>query len=193
MRAVNPAPGSSEIYIGAKLRASRLAQSLTLEQLAKATGLTKGFISRVERDETMPSVPTLVQLCQALSLPFAALFEEPEVHHLPLDAAPQINMGGVGATERLLSPRSEEAVQLLRSTVEPHGSGGTELYTVNCKVELVHVLRGSLRVRYTNREVTLTEGDTVTFPGSVPHTWQADALGAEVMWVLVPAAWSGSA
>lgn len=193
MRAINLTPGPPEIHIGAKLRASRLAQSLTLEQLASSAGLTKGFISRVERDETMPSVPSLVQLCQALSLPFAALFEEPEVHHVELETAPHINMGGTGSVERLLTPRSEESVQLLRSTVVPNGSGGTELYTVNCNIESVHLLRGSLVVQFANRDVELAEGDTITFPGSTPHTWHAGAAGAEIMWILAPAAWSGSA
>ncbi|MFC7766001.1 helix-turn-helix domain-containing protein [Leucobacter soli] len=67
MRPVHPTADPNRIPIGAKLRASRQAQGLTLEQLATASGLTRGFISRVERDETVPSVPTLVQLCQALS------------------------------------------------------------------------------------------------------------------------------
>lgn len=193
MRAINPTSETPDIHIGAKLRTSRLAQSLTLEQLAGATGLTKGFISRIERDETMPSVPTLVQLCQALSLPIGALFEEPEVHHVSLDTAPHINMGGTGTLERLLTPRSEEAMQILRSTIEPHGSGGADLYTVNCEVESLHVLRGPLTVRFPNREIELTEGDTITFPGITPHTWEAGAAGAEIMWFLSPAAWSGSA
>ncbi|QNN64028.1 helix-turn-helix domain-containing protein [Leucobacter denitrificans] len=193
MRALNLTSSPSEIRIGAKLRSSRLAQNLTLEQLAKSTELTKGFISRIERDETMPSVPTLVQLCQALSLPIGALFEEPEIHHIPLETAPRINMGGTGADERLLTPRSAELVQVLRSTVEPHGTGGTELYTVNCDVESVHLISGDLTLRFANREIDLAAGDTTTFPGSTPHTWVAGAAGAEIMWILAPAAWSGAA
>lgn len=193
MRAINLTPEPTEIHIGAKLRASRVAQSLTLEQLGVSTGLTKGFISRIERDETMPSVPTLVQLCQALSLPISALFEEPEIHHVALEAAPKINMGGDGADERLLTPRAEESVQLLRSSINPGGSGGSELYTVNCAIESMHLLSGSLTVRFANREVALAPGDTITFPGSTPHTWNAGSEGAEAMWFLAPAAWSGSA
>ena len=193
MRAIHLSAEAGEINIGAKLRASRLAQNLTLEQLGTSTGLTKGFISRIERDETMPSVPTLVQLCQALSMPIGALFEAPEIHHVTLEGAPHINMGGTGASERLLTPRSEESFQLLHSTVEPNGSGGSELYTVNCNVESVHVLRGSLTVRFTHRAIELNVGDTITFSGSAPHTWNAGPEGAETMWILAPAAWSGSA
>ncbi|GAA1595453.1 helix-turn-helix domain-containing protein [Leucobacter chromiireducens] len=192
MRAIHLSAGDDPVQIGAKLRSSRVAQGLTLEQLAQASGLTKGFISRVERDDTMPSVPTLVQICHALSLPVGALFEEPDVQHLALEDAPRINMGGIGADERLVTPRAEERVQLLRSSVEPHGTGGDELYTVSCAVESLHIISGSVEVRFSDRVAELSPGDTLTFPGLTPHTWSAGAAGAEMVWVLVPAAWSGS-
>ena len=192
MRPIHPTAAETQVQIGAKLRSSRQAQGLTLEQLAAASDLTKGFISRIERDETMPSVPTLVQLCQALSLPIGSLFEEPDVQLVALGAAPRINMGGIGADERLVTPRAEERVQVLRSSVEPHGSGGDELYTVSCDVESLHVVSGEVDVRFSDTTTTLAPGDTLTFPGRTPHTWRAGAAGAEIVWILVPAAWSGS-
>lgn len=193
MRPIHPTAAVDPIRIGAKLRSSRLAQGLTLEQLAQATGLTKGFISRIERDDTMPSVPTLVQLCQALSLPIGNLFEEPELQLIPLESAPAINMGGTGADERLVTPRSEDRVQVLRSSLEPDASGGDQLYTVNCNLESLHVVSGELEIQFADRQIALVAGDTLTFPGRTPHTWRAGASGAEAVWVLVPAAWSGSA
>lgn len=193
MRPVHPTAAAAPVRIGAKLRASRLAQGLTIEQLARAADLTKGFVSRVERDETMPSVPTLVQLCQALSMPIGQLFEEPDVQLIPLAAAPAINMGGTGADERLVTPRSEDRVQVLRSAIGPGASGGDALYTVNCSVETLHVITGELEVVFADRRVPVSAGDSLTFPGRTPHTWHAGTSGAEIMWILVPAAWSGSA
>ncbi|UOQ57767.1 helix-turn-helix domain-containing protein [Leucobacter allii] len=193
MRPIHPTAAAEPIRIGAKLRSSRLAQGLTLEQLARASGLTKGFISRIERDDTMPSVPTLVQLCQALSLPVGSLFEEPELQLIPLAEAPAINMGGTGADERLVTPRSEDRVQVLRSSLAPGASGGEQLYTVNCNLESLHLVTGTLEIAFADRRVPLAAGDTLTFPGRTPHTWHAGPDGAEAVWVLIPAAWSGSA
>lgn len=181
------------VRIGARLRASRLAQGLTLEQLAQAAGLTKGFISRIERDDTMPSVPTLVQLCQALSLPIGSLFEAPDVQLIPLSAAPRINMGGSGADERLISSRAEDRIQVIRSSLYPEASGGDDLYTVSCEVELLHVISGTITIRLPDRNMELERGDSLSLPGRTPHTWHAGSEGAEIVWILVPAAWSGSA
>ncbi|MFT4231870.1 MAG: helix-turn-helix domain-containing protein [Leucobacter sp.] len=192
MRPIHPTAGDEPVRIGAQLRASRLAQNLTLEQLARASGVTKGFLSRIERDETMPSVPTLVQICQALSLAIGSLFAEPDIQHVALADAPRINMGGSGADERLVTPRGEERVQVLRSSLAPDASGGAALYTVNCSIESLHVVSGTVELVLADRTLPLAAGDTATFPGRTPHTWRTGAAGAEAVWVLVPAAWSGS-
>ncbi|WP_440709346.1 helix-turn-helix domain-containing protein [Herbiconiux sp. YIM B11900] len=193
MRAVRPTPSRDPLAIGAKLRATRLAQSLTIADVAAATGLNKGFISKIERDETSPSVSTLISVCEVLSLPVGSLFEAPKSQVVPLSEAPLINMGGNAVIERLVTPRSEAGVQVLRSTMEPGASGGAELYTINCDTEVVHVLSGRLDVRLAAAEHTLEAGDTLTLPGREPHTWNNFSEGTtEVLWVLVPAAWSGS-
>lgn len=194
MRAIHPAADENATPIGAKLRAARTSQGMTLAQVAETTGLSKGFLSRVERDETSPSVATLVQLCQVLSLPLGRLFAEPDVQHVRLADAPRINLGGMHAEERLLSPRGEQRVQLLRSELEPDAHGGSDLYTINCDVEVLHVVSGSLSVRFTDRTITLQPGDALTFPGREPHTWRVEGgRPAVAVWVLVPAPWSGSA
>ena len=194
MRPIHPSADAIGTPIGAKLRSTRIAQGLTLAQVAESSGLSKGFLSRVERDETSPSVATLVQLCQVLSLPVGALFAEPEIQRITHADAPHINLGGVGVTELLMSPRGESRVQLIRSALEPGAHGGHELYTVNCDVEVLHVIAGAVTVRFADRSVRLETGDALTFPGREPHTWHAeDDAPAEVCWVLAPAPWSGSA
>ena len=194
MRAVHPAPETGPISIGPKIRATRLAQGLSMAQLAEASGLTKGFISRIERDETSPSVATLVSLCQILSLPIGSLFEAPEHEVIHLDDAPRINFGGRGLEERLLTPRSESGIQLLRSVLEPGASGGDDFYTITCELEVLHVLSGGITVRFPHQEVVLGAGDTTTLAGREPHAWFNESGGrSEVLWAIVPAAWSGSA
>jgi len=180
--------------VGARLRGSRKAQGLTIAQLAAAAHVTTGFVSRVERDETSPSVSTLVALCQVLSLPIGALFEEITTNVVKFEEAPLINMGGRGAIERLLTPRSQSRVQIIRSHLDPNSTGGDSLYTINCDVEIVHVLAGSITVLFSDRRVEVGAGDTLTFSGREPHNWQnLSDEAADVIWTIAPAAWSGSA
>lgn len=193
MRPVHPTPSGTPLAIGVTLRSTRLARTLTIADVATATGLSTGFISRVERDETSPSVTTLVTLCQVLSLPVGTLFEDPENEKIALSDAPRINMGGSKAVERLLTPRRESRVQVLRSFLKPGASGGDELYTINCDVETVHVLSVALRVRLVGGTVELATGDTMTLAGREPHSRENSAnTETEIIWTIVPAAWSSS-
>jgi transcriptional regulator with XRE-family HTH domain len=193
VRPLPPAPASTPTIIGPRLRETRMAQGLTIGNVADATGLTKGFISRVERDETSPSIATLVTLCQVLSLPIGALFEPPLHEVIELETAPLINFGGVGVVERMLTPRSESRVQVIRSLLDPLANGGDDFYTISCDVEVVHVLLGAITMRFPNGEVELHTGDSMTVPGREPHSWanRSDAP-AEVIWTIIPASWSGS-
>ena len=193
MRPVPPSPSSAPTRIGPRLRETRMAQGLTIGNIADATGLTKGFISRVERDETSPSVTTLVTLCQVLSLPIGALFEPVQHEVIELATAPLVNFGGTGVVERMLTPRSESRVQVIRSKLAPHADGGDDYYTISCDLEVVHVLDGAITLRFPDSEVDLKTGDSMTVPGREPHTWvnRSDAP-AEVIWTIVPASWSGS-
>ena len=184
-------PADRHVTIGPRLRAARKAQQLTIDEVARVTGLTKGFLSRVERDVTSLSVSSLITLCDVLSIPVGSLFEEPDVQLVRAGTGARINLGGVETEERLLSPRSEGRVQVIRSVIESGGHGGDELYAVAADVDVLHVLRGHIEVRFSAEEWQLGPGDALTFSGHEPHTWRVlSETGAEVIWVLVPALWS---
>ena len=189
MKALPVEPSNAPVAIGSRIRAARQSQRMTIEQVADATGLTKGFLSRVERDLTSPSVASLVTLCQVLSLSIGDLFAQPETHLTRTAEAPRISLGGEGIVERLLTARSERRVQVLQADIEPHGAGESELYAVDCDVDVLHVVSGQIELIMTNERYSLSAGDTLTFPGREPHTWSNPSdEPARLLWILVPAA-----
>ncbi len=189
MKALPVEPTNMPVAIGSRIRAVRQAQRMTIEQVADSTGLTKGFLSRVERDLTSPSVASLVTLCQVLSISIGDLFQVPETHLTRSADAPRISLGGQGINERLMTARSERRLQMIRAVVEPRGKGEDELYSVDCEVETLHVVEGRFVLIFSNDRYELEAGDTVTFPGREPHTWlNPDDREAVVLWTLVPAA-----
>lgn len=194
MRAIPVEPRVSASAIGARLRAARTAQQMTIDQLAQATGLTKGFLSRVERDQTSPSVSNLVSLCDVLNIAVGTLFTEPDLVFVASGAAPEIDLGGTGVDERLLSPRRESRIQVIRSRVEPGqtGGGGNELYSLNAEIDFMHVIAGSVKVVFASNALTMTAGDSLTLDGREPHSWEVVGDdGCDLIWVLAPATWAG--
>jgi hypothetical protein len=81
-----------------------------------------------------------------LSLKLGSLFEAARERVVAWPDAPRINMGGVGAMEKLLTPRSGLRCNCC-GQCSNRGPPAGKSSTINCDVEVVHVVRGSLRVR----------------------------------------------
>jgi transcriptional regulator with XRE-family HTH domain len=175
-------------HLGARLREARHAQRKTLAQVAEQSGLTKGFLSKLENDQTSASVASLVRLCEALAIPVGALFDSTVGQVVRHDAYPPIEFGGTGMREFLLTPKSERRVQALLSEIEPDGGSGEARYTLPTEVELVFVLSGRLWIDLSGEPVVLDAGDCLTFPAATEHAFRAEGRHpARVLWVVTPA------
>lgn len=62
--------------IGARIRSLRIARSLTLDELAQASSVSRAMISRIERAEASPTAALLARLCAGLGLSLSAFFAE---------------------------------------------------------------------------------------------------------------------
>ncbi|WP_395728146.1 helix-turn-helix domain-containing protein [Nakamurella sp.] len=176
--------------IGARLKAVRRAQRRTLEEVAGASGLTKGFLSKIERDLASVSVAALLRICGTLGIPLASLFENDSTGEVVRAGQyPRIDFGGQDLDEYQLTPFTERRVQVLRSDIRPGGGSGPEAYALPADVEFAYVITGRLAVGFADRTVELGPGDAFTFDAAVTHTFRAEASDGvtTVLWVLCPA------
>lgn len=182
-----PRSAAEDSRIGSRLRAIRQRQHLTLEHLVSRTGLDKSYLSRLERDQTMPTVTNLVKICAALGIRPGELFDPPTANLVRRDGAQHVNFGGIGVTERLLSKGLNGELMVLRSVIEPGGNGGEELYTLDADISFVTVLRGQLEFIIEDAHYFLHEGDSLTLSSRVPHNWRNPTREqTEVIWVTSP-------
>lgn len=74
------------VNVSQKIKELRLKQNLTVMQLAERSGLSKGFISRLENFRINASIRALNRVAAALGVPLADLFT-------PEAAAPEYVLG----------------------------------------------------------------------------------------------------
>lgn len=160
---------------------------MTIEQLAAATGLTKGFISQLERDRTAPSLSSIARICDALGVRLSTIFErEPAPALVRRDERTQVE--NLHTLSFLLSSRDEPRFQAIESEVAPGGGAGDELTSLPGEMEFVYVLEGSLELRVGDETHVLEQGDALTYQLSKAHTWRnnSDTHKLRVLWVAVP-------
>ncbi len=174
--------------VGARVRSLRRERGLTIEQLAAATGLTKGFISQLERDRTAPSLSSISRICDALGVRLSHIFEAEPAPSL-VRRSERVNADvSFPTVNHLLSSRDEERFQAIESVVAPGAGAGEELSSLPGEMEFVYILAGTLELQVGDETHVLEEGDALTYPLAKPHTWRNASQTKElrVLWVSVP-------
>lgn len=181
-------PPHEDINLGERLRAARKARGLSIEQVASVAGITKSFLSRLERDAVAASVATLMRVCNSIGIRPGSLFAAPATSIVRAGQGAPISLGGERMSEFLVSGSSNEHMMALLSVIEPGGGSGPEAYTLNSSSDLVHLKEGELIIEVDNVSHHLHEGDTFTFLPSLPHMWvnPSKTKSTVAIWVIVP-------
>ena len=180
------APQESQQLPGQRFRRLRARRGLSLAAVARATGVSVGFLSALERGQMKSSISTLRRIARFYKTNIMSLFETN------------------GEAQRLVRPPERKVLEtspgirmeLLawgNTAMEPHlfkikpGGGSGESYAHEGE-EFLHVLRGEFEIWLSKAEhYRLKAGDSLYFESSTPHRWKnpgrAETL---VLWINTP-------
>jgi len=178
------------MQLGKKIRDLRLRRGLTVQQLAEATGLSKGFISQVENSRTSPSLATLQDLARSLETSVAYLVvEEEQVPHVVRAAErPRLQVGGNTSRVEVLSALPKRNLELIVAEL-PAGHPAGDKRHYHHGEEVLLCLEGQVNLICGEHTVTLEAGDSCHYDGRVPHAIEsAGAQPARVLIAMTPAA-----
>lgn len=162
----------------ALLRTVRKQRGLTLEQLADQTGLTKSYLSKIERGHSTPSIAVALKVARALGVDVGRLFSDSAAEEqITVDRADP-----AGGRYRALAT-SLLGKSMSPFVVRPTGTAADDPHPEHTGQEFVFVHRGAVELTYGNRVISLGAGDSAYFDASVGH--QLRAVGAEPAEVLV--------
>lgn len=178
--------------LGRELRRRRVELGLTLEKVASAAGLTRGFLSQVELGGSSVSLEALLRICQVLGITLSELFQ-PSVDAQPVRKADRhpMYLGGTGVIDHILTSGRERRLQVLETHIGPGGSPSRgSKYHLDSEVIFMLVLKGRIEVRVQGKDpVVLHAGDSWQWSPATPYSWRnpSQKRGAVVLCVLSPA------
>lgn len=172
--------GLGRYEIGAKVRSLRAKKQMGLVQLAQHTGLSPALLSKIERNQMFPPLPTLYRIALVFGVglefffagarekPLVALVRKDQRVRLPDRAGarePSFRFESLDypATERKFNSYLAEFLPAAVAKLQTHDHSGAEL---------VFVLRGQLTVRLDLVDYSLDAGDSLYFDPSVPHSYR---------------------
>ncbi len=180
--------------IGRRLRSARVGSGLTLAAVAGKTGLSEGFLSKLERGQAAASIANLIQIADVLGLGLLELFAGHEapartrvaVHRAATDASGEVTatgyrwrpLGGGAPLDRM------EVFHL----VFPRETGMTSMVS-HPGQEHCYVLSGEVMFFVGDAQYRLKAGDGIFIDSEQPH--RAENAGRGQAHVLMSVTKSG--
>jgi len=154
--------------IGSKIRSIRNKKKITIAQMCEGTGLSKGFISNVENNNTSPSINTLNTIAEFLKVPLPYLLLEKKQHMRVVrkdarrtSSLKDLKIEHITSKGPLRMMIVESPPGFAIGEEEPHAHEGEEVHLV---------LEGKVLAEQGEDSFILEKGDSFSWNASVPHT-----------------------
>lgn len=160
---------TASLRIGERIKKARRERKLTIEGLAKKTGLSAGFISKAERSVHIPSLTTLQKISIVLEIPLSNFFLDSDtgVTIVRNNKAAVIQNPGSPLKHRILSSGLSQVAVLLVDILPGQGSG--EKAFIHEGFECNFVVTGRIRFYVDGTEHILTGGESINFNSGLHH------------------------
>ncbi len=176
--------------IGEKIKGYRLANQLTLKQLATKASCTDAYLSQLERGLANPSIMILKKIASALGIQVVDLFLEDKNGEgdVVLPVNDRVNMKfkeGNARIQMLVRNIENKRMQPFYTTIEP-GGGSKGPYS-HIGEEFGIVVRGELELSLNGKSYRVKRNESFYFSSQEPHSWSNPGKqNTTVIWVVSP-------
>jgi len=160
--------------VGENLKRLRAEQGLSLEELAKASDVSRSRLGQIERGEANPSISTVWQIAHALKVEFSALVTSPQPDSVVVhrsDVEPVTADEGRCRTYALFPFDPALGFEVYFSEIDSGGYLHAEPHPEGTK-ETITVVSGELLLDAGGDAHAVAAGDAIRFRADAPHEYR---------------------
>jgi len=166
-----------EVAIGREVRGFRKKLGVTVADLAAATGISVGMLSKIENGNTSPSLTTLQALSRALGVPVTAFLrrfeEERNAVFVKAGAGVDVERRGTRAGHQY-TLLGHVGANTSGVVVEPYLitlTADSDVFPTfqHDGMEFLYMLEGEVVYRHGDKLYTMLPGDSLFFDADAPH------------------------
>jgi len=174
--------------VGGNLRRLRMRRGLSLEKLARLSGVSRAMLGQVELGQSTPTINVLWKISTALEVPFSALITDrptTSFHVLRAEQAKRLTSSDGSYTSRALFPFDEpRRVEFYEIRIAPGGSEQADAHPPGTMENLV-VSQGGMQVEVGGVTHALGTGDAIVFEADVPHVYRNPSSTEAVVYLVM--------
>lgn len=163
-----------EMNLAKRIRGLRVERELTLDEVARRTGLSKSLLSKIENSKVSPPVSTLAKIAAAYNVSLSDFFAQADTEQIKLVRRqervrynPEDQRGG-HTIETLMSGFRRQKIEPLMIWIDDP-RGYTVKYYNHPGHEFILVLEGGMDYAYGDQRFSLEEGDALYFNAETLH------------------------
>lgn len=160
--------------VAENLRHKRKVRGMSLDDLARASGVSRAALSQVETCKTNPTVGLLWKIAVGLGVPFADLIGQPKSGTSVLrrgDAQVLRSVDGKLESRPLTPAGASPLVEMYELRLSARATHASEAHAPGTQEFLV-VLSGTLRLHLDGETHDLLAGDSISFVADRPHSYE---------------------
>ncbi len=169
----------TEISVGENLRALRKARNLSLDQLARQSGVSKSMLRQIEIERSSPTISVLWKIANGLRVPFSSLLTK---RHTLMEVADFTSGGSVRSGKRgyrlfpLVAFQPERPLEIYYTEMDAGVRFEGEPHQGHARETLL-VLDGSVEVSVGGGTSSAHAGQLLQFPAGEPHRYTNPGKG----------------
>jgi transcriptional regulator with XRE-family HTH domain len=171
--------GAAELgqRVAENLRQRRKARGMSLDDLARASGVSRAALSQIETRKSNPTVGVLWKIAVGLGVPFAELIGAPRSGAMVLrrgDAQVLRSSDGKFESRPLAPAGASPLVELYELRLSARSTHSSEAHAPGTH-ELLVVLSGQLKLHVAGEAFELSAGDSIAFAADRQHAYENPA------------------
>lgn len=170
---------STSKLLGERVSQLRQIQSLTLEQLATASGVSRSMLSQIERGRANPTLAVTQRIAQTFGISIGELVDDPNaaatIDVVRGDDPSTVFRADSECELRTLSPlQLEKNIEFYAIRLNPGGELTSAAHFEGTR-EMFTVTEGRGSVCSGHSEFALNEGDTAHYRADLPHSIRCES------------------
>ena len=169
--------------VSAHVKLYRSQKKMSLDELSRRSGVSKGMLVEIEGCRANPSIALLCRLASAMNVSvadFVNVAGKPAVHLIDSGDIPVLWKGEKGGSARLLAGTSgPDMVELWEWMLYPGETYESPGHPDGTS-ELLHVSKGTLTIVVSDTTYIINQGNAAVARTDAPHTYMNNDAGVTV-------------
>lgn len=165
------------LKISYRIKEIRKEKNITIQELANRAGVSKGLISQIENNRTIPSLPVLMNIVHSLELDLTDFFkaisrgdhQEKVFVIRSVDYSPLQKEAAKGFNYKRILARNVQSGPIDFVLLELKKGARRNKIVITDAFEYKYIVKGTIEYLIEDQTYILEEGDSIFFDGRLGH------------------------